>query len=472
MHIVLMHFHLKTGGVTTVVKQQAAALSAAGHDVLLVTGGPVDAGMPAPVIDVPGLGYDEMATGSISADHCAAEIIERIGSHWTGRPPDVLHVHNPTLAKNRRLQSVLRTLHAKGIRLLCQIHDFAEDGRPDVYFREPYVADCHYAVLNHRDLALLNRAGLRSQGLHYLPNAVAPLPVTAPIPPAANAPLLYPVRAIRRKNIGEAILLALYVRPPGQLMITLPPNSPRDVGAYDAWKKLVKSRDLSVVFEAGLRHDFQKLVDDCRYVLTTSITEGFGFTFLEPWTAGKALWGRLLPDISRDFEKRNIRLSHLYTRLLIPVTWLDHHLLRKKWCRALRNAHERFDLAATKNDIESGWERIARDGLIDFGLLSEPFQQAVIEKVLADTDAFATLARINPFLKAPGPPEERETLITHNKAMVQQGFAPQQYGRRLLDIYTKVTAHSVQHAIDKRTLINFFLTPERFSMLKWSCYEG
>lgn len=472
MRIVLMHFHLKTGGVTTVVRQQAAGLMAAGHQVLLVTGEVGGDTMPAPVAVVPELGYEGAATRAVSPDRCAAEILERIDSHWPDTPPDIIHVHNPTLAKNRCLQRVLKLLQKNGMTLLCQIHDFAEDGRPDVYFDEPYVADCHYAVLNRRDLELLVRAGLVEQGVHYLPNAVVPLPASSHRTTAAQAPLLYPVRAIRRKNIGEAILLALYARPPAQLAITLPPNSPRDIPSYHAWRKLAGAHDLPVLFEVGLGCDFRQLVASCRWVLTTSITEGFGFTFLEPWTAGKALWGRTLPDICRDFAEHGIRLDHLYTRLLVPLAWMDAPLLREKWRRAQRQTHQLYGVAPAAEEIQAGWERITVDGLIDFGLLSEPFQQAVIERILNDTEAFDTIGQINPFLQSPGPPAKNAALIEHNRAMVTKGYAPGQCGHRLLDIYANVLAHPVRHTIDKTVLLNFFLTPERFSLLKWSRYDG
>lgn len=472
MRIALMHFHLKTGGVTTVVKQQAACLTAAGHEVLLIVGQTPNDPMPAPVAVVPGLGYDQEAARSVTADACAAEILRHMALQWPGKAPDIIHVHNPTLAKTRRLQAVLKRLRQAGMTLLCQIHDFAEDGRPDVYFKETYVDDCHYAVLNARDMALLLSAGFLEQGVHYLPNAVMPLPESSQHRSTAPQTLLYPVRAIRRKNIGEAILLALYAPSPAPLAITQPPNSPRDIPGYRSWQAFVRQHELPVLFEAGLQYDFEQLVQSCRYVVTTSITEGFGFTFIEPWTAGKALWGRLLPDVCRDFMRQDIRLTHLYTRLLVPLAWMDSKLLRRTWRQSFHNAYEQYGLASGEDEVESGWRRITKDDLIDFGLISEPFQQAVLTKVCTNADAFASLRRINPFLKTPGPPQDQAGLVEHNKTAVMRLYAPDQYGRRLLEIYAKVLAHPVRHTIDKGTLLNFFLTPERLSLLKWRAFDG
>ena len=38
-------------------------------------------------------------------------------------------------------------------------------------------------------------------------------------------------------------------------------------------------------------------------LVTTSVAEGFGLAFLEPWLFGKGLLGRNLPEITVDFAK-------------------------------------------------------------------------------------------------------------------------------------------------------------------------
>jgi hypothetical protein len=46
-----------------------------------------------------------------------------------------------------------------------------------------------------------------------------------------------------------------------------------------------------------------------RTVLTTSLKEGFGFSFLEPWTAGIPVAGRRLEAVCLDFEDEGVALS-------------------------------------------------------------------------------------------------------------------------------------------------------------------
>ncbi len=70
--------------------------------------------------------------------------------------------------------------------------------------------------------------------------------------PELEKPLvLYPIRAIRRKNIGEAILLSLFFRHGQTLAVTLPPNSPSDIKSYEGWKIFVRDRKLNLEFDNG-----------------------------------------------------------------------------------------------------------------------------------------------------------------------------------------------------------------------------
>ena len=140
----------------------------------------------------------------------------------------MLHVHNHSLGKNRALPRVVPRLAASGYGMLLQIHDFAEDFRPENYrnlgrpapeMLYPQASNVHYAVLNGRDRAILAAAGADPARLHLLPNPVLDVN-RLPERSAARvklherfgvAPgdryLLYPVRCIRRKNVGEALLL-------------------------------------------------------------------------------------------------------------------------------------------------------------------------------------------------------------------------------------------------------------------------
>ena len=57
-------------------------------------------------------------------------------------------------------------------------------------------------------------------------------------------------------------------------------------------------------------------------IVSTSVAEGFGLGFLEPWVFGKSLCGRNLPEITGDFSQHGVRLDNLYDRLELNLDLL------------------------------------------------------------------------------------------------------------------------------------------------------
>jgi glycosyltransferase involved in cell wall biosynthesis len=468
MKIAFIHYHLKTGGVTTVLRQQVEAVLGT-CDVFVLTGAPRKSSFPCRVVHIPGLGYDRPDQNRLAPGDVAASIIKAINQKWKGGC-DLVHVHNPTLAKNRNFLKILKALQNRKIKLFLQIHDFAEDGRPLAYFSEDeYVQDSHYGVINSRDYNILLESGLKKKGLHKISNTIKPFNLS----PAGTIPekfVLYPIRAIRRKNIGEAILISLFFKNNETLAITLPPNSPADIKSHSAWKVFVKEKNLNVVFEAGLTHKFSELVMSARSLITTSITEGFGFSFLEPWTAKKFLWGRKLPEICHDFEKKGIRLDHLYTRLAVPVEWLGKEKLFRTWQACVRKATAMFNIIIDETKIANAFKKVTANDTIDFGLLDESFQKTIISHVLSDQANRDRLIGLNHFLSDPGDVPDKDKLIQNNMNAVLLNYNKTIYRERLVDIYSEVIEDNVYHKIDKKVLLSKFLTLKDFSLLKWCEY--
>ena len=461
MKIALLHYHLKPGGVTTVVRQQAKAVE---NDCRVCILAGETEGEPAPPgsLVLPQLAY---TTTACNPETVAEEILSAMNKALGG-PCDVLHVHNPTLNKNVNLLKILRVLQHRGIRLLVQIHDFAEDGRPDACSRDPYPDNCHYAAINSRDHRILQLAGLGSQGLHLLPNMID-APCTPPAGARTQPLVLYPVRAIRRKNIGEALLISLFLQPPVKLGITLPPNSPGDWASYLTWQKFAERHRLNVQFEMGQRRSFSSLMQSARYIITTSIAEGFGFSFLEPWIHGKALLGRKLPRICHDFERAGVSLQHLYTRLRIPLTWIDQKRFQQAWSHRLHKAARQFDYRIPAQMTERTFATLTAAGDIDFGLLDESTQQGVVGRLIKHASLKKRLQAYNPFLNAFSKSMVPENLIAANRRTIQLRFSADHYRRQLLKMYRVVIRREVSHSIDKRRLVEAFLHPPDFSLLRW-----
>ena len=282
--------------------------------------------------------------------------------------------------------------------------------------------------------------------------------------------VLYPIRAIRRKNIGEAILLSLFFNNNETLAITLPPNSPADIKSYAGWKAFVKAKNLNVVFEEGLTHKFSELVLSAKFLITTSITEGFGFSFLEPWTAKKLLWGRKLAPICRDFEKNGIQLDHLYTGLFVPIGWIGKETFYKKWRLWFLKRCEDFNFVFDEKKIVNAIKKITQNDVIDFGLLDEVFQKMIISRVFTNQTNRDRLIRLNPYLKSPGDVPNQDALIQNNMKAVLLSYNKTRYRKKLMKIYARVVNSSVRHSIDKNILLSQFFNPETFSLLKWGDY--
>jgi hypothetical protein len=468
MKIAFLHYHLKTGGVTTCLKQQVDALKN-DCDMFVITGEEPEGDFPVDTFHIPELAYSAPDSKPINPQDIADTVIKAIQTRFNG-PAEILHVHNPLLAKNTSFLKILKAVQKRGVALFLQIHDFAEDGRPLSYFAEEYPADCHYnSVVNSRDYRILLKAGLKKKGLHQLFNSVN-LPNGQPASSDGGPYVVYPIRGIRRKNIGEAILLSLFFENNETLVITLPPNSPADMQSYKDWKAFSGDNHLRVEFDAGLNRPFDTIVRSARYLLTTSITEGFGFSFLEPWLFEKSVRGRKLADICSDFEANGVRLDHMYTKLNVPLNWIGSQGFFDLWKHTIENTGKLFDIQIDKDRIQSAYNFITDDGKIDFGLLSEDYQKQVILRLLSNPAHTQDLVKLNPFLLKIGEIRNEKDIVKTNRSAVIRNYNMSSYRQKLLTAYTAVNTHCVRQRIDKKILLAEFLNLTKFSLLKWGDY--
>jgi len=483
MRILISHFHLRTGGVTRVIEHAAAALAAAGHRVLVVAGEPPRQPLPKGVVfaQVPGLAYEEHrpAVGSMEL---AAELI-RAAREGLGDRPDLWHIHNHCLGKNLALPEALCLLAQQGQRLLLQPHDFAEDGRPGLYARllgelgggdatrlsallYPLAAHVHYAVLSDRDHSFLAAAGVPLDRLHRLPNAVhLPPPADRSADPFPGRRLwLYPTRAIRRKNLGELLLWSTVTTEQDLFATTQAPQNPAEQPFYRRWVTLAQELGLALELELGARsNDFSTLLAGAHALITTSVAEGFGLAFLEPWLMGRPLVGRNLPEITRDFVAAGLDLEGLYERLEVPLDWLDRDRLRTAMDRALADRMAAYGRAQTPTVRERLWASSVHDGHIDFGRLDETAQEEIIRHLVAHPQDRNALRPEHLPEAASG------TRLAHNRAVAERDYSIAGYGRRLEYIYESLVQAPVDPTLDTAdgtTLLDRFLIPERLFLLR------
>ncbi|GAA5120165.1 HAD family hydrolase [Luteolibacter yonseiensis] len=393
----IVHYHLDPGGVTTVIRGASDALSAANIPHVILTGGRSD--HPRHV-RVSGLEYLS-EPGCQTASHLTADLL-RAATQALGAPPDVWHFHNHSLGKNALLPAVIAQLAAGGERIILQIHDLAEQGRPDNY---PVIADrsdlypvspcIRYAFLNHRDLAVFTSAGLPPENASLLPNPVAAGGKNPDSDNSGQALLFSPVRGIRRKNLGELVLLAALAPAGTRVAVSRAPANPIALPIHDTWRKFAEKHRLPIGFDvvdrftpvAGAGSDFASWIAHASHFVTTSVSEGFGLPFLEAIAHGKPLLGRDLPYLSEELAAHGIRHSSVYHRILIPEEWIDRPVLEAHLTTTLERNLRLYRRRMPSGHVSATMKELEQEGWLDFGNLPECLQQALIEKVVKSKSA-------------------------------------------------------------------------------------
>ena len=139
--------------------------------------------------------------------------------------------------------------------------------------------------------------------------------------------MLYPVRIEKRKNIEEAVLVTKILNKSGEgyrLVVTLPFLEDYKIRL----KQLAEKYEIPCSLgEAGKFIGFDKtkgftiaeLFSISDLAVSTSVREGFGFAFIEPWISGTPLIGRKIQSVTEDFENSGMILDSLYDNDPLPV---------------------------------------------------------------------------------------------------------------------------------------------------------
>ena len=480
--IAIVHYHLRPGGVTTVIKETVRSLRAQGCRVAVLSGTPAD-------VQVPGVNEHERVPGLDYADRSPAvlpetlvENLEATARRSFGRNPDIWHFHNHSLGKNGTLSQAVYLLAGRGLRMLLQIHDFPEDGRPSNYrgllqqlgegsstqWSErlyPQGRRIHYATINRRDCKFLCRAGVEPERVHLLPNAVTLPPVGDPIQPEGKRRLfIYPTRAIRRKNLGEFLLGAALAEKNDWFATTLAPTSAEDRVHYERWIRVAGSLGLPVEFEVGLRSrvPFEELLRSAYAVVTTSVAEGFGLAFLEPWLVERPLLGRDLPELTEGFKEQGLNLGSLYGKFPVPLAWIGAEAVKARIESAMRSMLSSYGREWEEGMLTRAYEAAVEGERVDFGRLDESLQEEVIRRVVRDP---ACARDLDPFMRDP----KSETVqVEANRRLVEREYNGEQYGKRLIQIYDQLmnTEQGAAEALNAESLLDSFLAPERFFLLR------
>ncbi len=266
-----------------------------------------------------------------------------------------------------------------GKKFVYRVHDFVQERRENFenfkkFSQNPFeiVPNWHdvlypntpnvkYIAISHNDFSRLVEHGIDEKNIFYVPNCVDEDIIPADdesktlrerivrkynIPPDSYL-VLYPVRCVRRKNVEEAIFLTQLFNVLAQeetymeecklsgkfhLLVSISPNTGDDYDYTQQLRKFVAKHHLPVTIGVddlvSLKRVYNRkgkiekyavgdLYQSVDLVVTTSILEGFGFVYIEPWILDKAVIGRSVPIVTPDFQASGMKLGHMYNALLV-----------------------------------------------------------------------------------------------------------------------------------------------------------
>lgn len=418
------------------------------------------------IIDIPQLDYsDKIYTSFENLKKDAIKIKNSIIKNLDLKSKCILHTHNVNLFKNSALGYAIQLLsnelkNNKDFIILMQVHDFAEDNRNDrlklmqtctgktnkkiaTSLAYPINNNIHYLTINSRDKKILEKINIPSNKISIFPNCIQTEIFTkkaSKIKTLKNNLEKYakennylfsrkrkiitsPIKIIKRKNVIESLLvlnLLNSIKDEWQLLITLEPNSKSDIEYCNLIKNHIRKYNLPVTIGFGKKILERSLEDAKKHnkntvtdllnisdlIITTSIQEGFGFTFLEGWLTETKVIGRRIDHIFKDFENNGINLNHFYKNIKI-----------------------------NKKDFKDYSAKIQIDLLkkIDYKKLSKRKENKILFE----------------FIK-----NKNKKTILNNKKQILKNYSIKNYKQNLLSIIEKASNNNIKKTLPRKIVLN------------------
>ncbi len=433
MKVWILHYHLHPGGVTQVIQSQVKALFQHQNDIetTVVTGHTDNIEWFSQYDTELLINYDFNYLDS-NQEYSKNQLTTKLNKIFLWlknqvKPDDVIHFHNLSLGKNPLLTLAGYLLVKEGYSIINHCHDFAEDrphnwdflkkiisetlGYDFMSILYPLFPNYHIAVLNTFDQKRLKEYNIPEERIHIFPNPVdikteyvnvpkeeAHLNICNQLSLDPSLPLItYPVRVIRRKNIGELILISTLFKDKYHFLVTQPPKNPIEIEFYEQWKTFCLEHQINIHFETGNKVDYKTLINASEYCITTSYREGFGMAFLEPWMLNTPVIGRNIPYVTKDFIEAGMYFPLLYDQLTIetPSGYTDFTQLDA-------DEQRKFIISLLENDK-------IRDRIIIFNA----YLHKLTKKVTND-------------------------IIIENQHIIQNNYSIEKFSERLYEVYKRI----------------------------------
>lgn len=369
VRLLIFHYHDRPGGVREVISRGLPLLLerlGGLREVVFFAGELGDPGWRAGlerslgkiplrwVVD-PGWGYGGGNFDSLS-QASSRKLVKLLNS-----PPaagrTVLWAHNLSVGRNIPLLRALPDLcQAAGAELWLHHHDWWWDGRwarwedwraSGVHSLEEALAatiplgpHIQHRCVNPADLPFLqNTAGPAAR---WVGNPLPSLrnPSAAEVHAArqwldartGGRPVwLAPVRALRRKNLAESLLLTRCLAPGACLVTTGGALSPDEAPAWRKLREVAARNALPLLPQVlagsgepgGAGPGVAALMAASEAVVLTSLQEGFGLPWLEAAALGKPVISRRLPELEANLRASGCHVPGFYNDLPVPEFFYD-----------------------------------------------------------------------------------------------------------------------------------------------------
>jgi len=454
--ITIFHYHLQTGGITQVIRDSIYSLirqSKEEMEIRIVSGrqqgteefsagirevisshlkekeenrqNPESIEGPRVRVNVEvleSIGYIDAMQDPPETEALKAILLQRYGG-------TIWWIHNYHIGKNPAFTRALIEIAGEHPeqQLIFHIHDFPESGRFENLKKirnqlgteslYPVYPNLRYIVINGRDRTILQKAGIPEELLHSLNNPISFhdsgfidfWQIHDKINRWAKGEsyrwndggklILYPVRAIRRKNILEAALITNLLETPANLLVTLPGTSQQEKQYSDLLSIAYREKLIPGVWAVGTRlgefeTGFAELTRSADLILSSSVQEGFGYLFINSLLWGVPLvarWLDILQGVENHFSPGS---SHFYREMTIPLIEKDRKILQESFSDTFKDLKDTFPDALLK-PLKDEIFRMFQKDTIDFSFLSPRLQYEHLRDAVSSDTYRESLRELN-----------------------------------------------------------------------------
>lgn len=441
MKLIILHYHLRPGGVRRIIELATPFLVAHSREpltqVVMATGeaapGTWHQAFANSLHPVPVEVFVEPCFRYCSEQHDPARlVVDRIRiavQNLLEGECLALWMHNPGVGRNLLLaREAAKACARYRVPLIAHHHDWWFDNRW-LRWKEiqksgfpalsaaakavfPTTGQPVHAVINQADGRILGgRCGPRTAWLPNLTDRAA-LPSKRQMSDARRwledrlalkegLFWLVPCRTLRRKNLAEALLLTRWLRPEAWLLVTGAASSEDEAPYAQALIRATATHGwrMRLGVLAGKdprRPKVATLLGACEAVLFTSIQEGFGLPYLEAAASGRPLIARRLPNIMPDLTRFGFRFPQGYDEVLIAPELFDWGTERKRQERAFREWRALMPARARNLAADPPLLASPLPQPLAFSRLTLAAQLEVLAKPAEET--WAAGLQLNPFL--------------------------------------------------------------------------